>query len=713
MGRPAILTTLVLALPSLVGAQEKVPVFRSAVELITVDAVVLDKAGRPVRGLKAEDFEITEGGKPQEVTSFEAVDLGDRPAAEPAASSPVATNLRSPRIPERAVVILVDDLGLAPPEIPPLVKALTHLMEGAFGTGDEVTLGSTSGLLWWSVRWPEGREDLHALADTLRGHKVAESASQFMSDWEAYRINLFEAANDTSSGTSRPGAAAAPAPVIPGTDITGRVVKRWIGTRVCAPENPGLCAQMVQMRASELDSLRRDRTRAIMAGVERAVFSLTGLRGRKELFLFSEGFLSDQELPLVQQVAGACREANLVVNFVDARGLVASIEEATAAFSGLPPSPQEQALVELERVNFESQGSVGLAEDTGGLAVSSTNDLAGGARRILDESRVYYLLGYYAPPGKGARAWRSLKVKVKRPGVRVRARKGYTLGTAEGLALAAPPQGSKRERSSGAGADAAGGDLETARALTSAVDSDGIPLRAMAYVFDEPKPGKARVLVAVEADLRSLDLRSGEDEQRATLDLTILATHRDTGAVARADEKLEIQRAAPGGWSLFTREFELAPGVSQARVVAKAEGSGRIGAVTARFEVPALSGLRLSTPILTDEVRPGARPEPVLKAHRVFKPSGILYCQFQVFGAAKDAQGTARVEASYLLQDASGAEVRRSERKPIATVPGGPVMRLLGLPLEGLMSGAYEFQLRVVDTMSGAALERAETFRLE
>jgi VWFA-related protein len=708
--------------PSFLAAQERgVPVFSSEVELITVDAVVLDNESRPVRGLEAADFVIEEDGKRQVITSFEAIDLGALASAKPAPpASPVATNLGGSRAPGRSFVILVDDLGLAGANMPALATALARLLEDAFDAGNEVTLGSTSGSLWWSVRWPEGRDDLRVLVAKLRARKVVQSSADFMSDWEAYRIDNFEGASDIASGTSRPGAGAAAPVVSPGTDLTARVVRRWTETSVCAPENPGLCAQMVRMRARERNSERRDRTRATMAAVERAIFSLTGVRGRKELLLFSEGFLHDVDLPVVKQVAGACREANIVVNFVDARGLIASIEESTASASGRGPGAQELALIELERVRFEADGSAALAEDTGGLAVTSTNDLAAGARRIVDESRVYYLLGYQAPPGKGARDWRKVDVEVRRPGVRVRTRKGYVLRpppTADSFALAAPVQGAKDRKKKTDGPlalEVKGGSLETARALTNSFDADGIPLRAMAYVFDESTPGKGRVLVAIEADMRGLDFR-GEDKPRATLDLTVVAASLETGTASRADQRIEVYRSASGppGWSLFTHEFELAPGVTQARVVVRDQGSGRLGAVTARFEVPPLSGLRLSTPILTDQVSPGSRPQPVLAARRAFKPSGILYCQFQVLGAAKDAEGTPRVDASYVLRLASGVEVRSGERKPIAAVPGGPVMRLLGLPLDGLPGGDYELVLRVVDTTSGRSLERAEPFRLE
>jgi hypothetical protein len=55
--------------------QEPVATFRAGVRAIQIDAVVTDATGNPVRGLTADDFVITEKGKPQPITTFEAVDI--------------------------------------------------------------------------------------------------------------------------------------------------------------------------------------------------------------------------------------------------------------------------------------------------------------------------------------------------------------------------------------------------------------------------------------------------------------------------------------------------------------------------------------------------------------------------------------------------------------------------------------------------------------
>jgi VWFA-related protein len=72
-----------------------------------------------------------------------------------------------------------------------------------------------------------------------------------------------------------------------------------------------------------------------------------------------------------------------------------------------------------------------LAENTDGLAIVDTNDLNGGMRRIVDDLSSYYLLGYYSSNSKLDGGFRRITVRVKRPGVQVRARRGYRAATAE------------------------------------------------------------------------------------------------------------------------------------------------------------------------------------------------------------------------------------------------------------------------------------------
>ena len=77
-------TALIVAAISLVGfsthpihGQTVAEVFKDTVEVVEIQVPVnvIDKDGEPIRDLTAEDFQIFDGKKVQEVTGFRVVDL--------------------------------------------------------------------------------------------------------------------------------------------------------------------------------------------------------------------------------------------------------------------------------------------------------------------------------------------------------------------------------------------------------------------------------------------------------------------------------------------------------------------------------------------------------------------------------------------------------------------------------------------------------------
>jgi hypothetical protein len=208
--------------------------------------------------------------------------------------------------------------------------------------------------------------------------------------------------------------------------------------------------------------------------------------------------------------------------------------------------------------------------------------------------------------------------------------------------------------------------------------------------------------------------------------MAISIAQRDTGKVQRLDQRIDVAgaRATSGangpltawqeGWLTLSREFDLSSGVVQARIVVRDEFLGRTGALTLRFEVPSASGLRLSTPLLTDRVaqaREGGPARPVPVAHRDFRDDRRVYCQFEVFGAAGEAAAR-RVEASYELRRRDGDVVRRGEPSLISPTADGRLVRLLALPESSLSPGEYELVLRVKEEATGQTRERIEPLRL-
>ena len=66
-----------------------------------------------------------------------------------------------------------------------------------------------------------------------------------------------------------------------------------------------------------------------------------------------------------------------------------------------------------------------LADNTDGRAIVNRNDLAAGMKQIVRDTSAYYLLGYNSTHTATDGKFHEIKVRVKRPGIQVRARKGY------------------------------------------------------------------------------------------------------------------------------------------------------------------------------------------------------------------------------------------------------------------------------------------------
>jgi hypothetical protein len=121
---------------------------------------------------------------------------------------------------------------------------------------------------------------------------------------------------------------------------------------------------------------------------------------------------------------------------VYARGLV-------AFDSPIGPDPPPSLQQDAANLRARQNSLRFLADDTDGISIINTNNIDGMLRRVVDDLSSYYLMAYYASNTKLDGRFRTISVKVKRPGVTVRARKGYRAFTADevarGTANSTPP----------------------------------------------------------------------------------------------------------------------------------------------------------------------------------------------------------------------------------------------------------------------------------
>jgi hypothetical protein len=133
-----------------------------------------------------------------------------------------------------------------------------------------------------------------------------------------------------------------------------------------------------------------------------------------------------------RDILDEANRANASFYPIDPRGLAVfdeNIVPAAGVGMGVNANPMVGLVEDRARLTARSTSLRTLADATDGVAVVDTNDLARGLRRIVDDLSSYYLLGYYSG-GKLDGKFHSISVRVKRPGIQVRARRGYLANTA-------------------------------------------------------------------------------------------------------------------------------------------------------------------------------------------------------------------------------------------------------------------------------------------
>jgi VWFA-related protein len=166
---------------------------------------------------------------------------------------------------------------------------------------------------------------------------------------------------------------------------------------------------------------KRRRIRAAYGTIERVAGALAGWRGRKAIFLIAQSFIHSLEENTSDAAIRASLSSNAAVYYVDAYGLMGpSVFRADAPAN---PPPQDSGVLTAKPI-FGVTGGWNLADATGGSTFEDSNDLRLGLDLMETESRAYYLLGYQ-PEGPFDRKWHKIEVKVSRPGVTLRARRGY------------------------------------------------------------------------------------------------------------------------------------------------------------------------------------------------------------------------------------------------------------------------------------------------
>ena len=407
-------------------------VVRISVTLVQVDVAVSDGKGRPIPDLKPEDFEVFEDGQRQQITNFSFV--SPRPAPPPPEAVPVRkpteknvppppARLRPNQI-DRTIALVVDDLTLTVESSPFVRQALKKFVDEQMQPGDLVAIIRTGAGMGALQMFTADKRILYAAIERVR--------------WSPSSNTLYTFAPVTNDAEN-PNA------------MLGRILHQETNPSQLDPKR-----KVPERATDELDKFRQEVfSIGTLGALHFVIRALRDLPGRKSVVLFSEGLRIYNREQNVLRVRDAVRNltdlanrSSAVIYTIDARGLqpltmtaadnlAGDFDTSTSGLMSEGGGDNGIWLAEPGAYNsqrrddfFESQDGLNyLAQQTGGFFVKNTNDLNGGIRRVLKDQESYYLIGFIPQestfrPDK-ARGFHDLKVKVNRPGMRVRTRSGF------------------------------------------------------------------------------------------------------------------------------------------------------------------------------------------------------------------------------------------------------------------------------------------------
>jgi VWFA-related protein len=379
------------------------PPFRASIDVVEVDVIVQDKTGRFVNDLSLDDFELQDNLAPQPIEQlYLATADGSgtvRAAAAPFALSGAPGSTSRVRA-ARVFVAVFDDTHLTPGGFKRTQAAALSLFKDQFRDGDVGGVVSEGRMA--NGRLTSDREELLKAVRSVKPN--AKANARIFEEREWPRLSAIEAVR------------------IAGED---RAVLDEAVRRACS-DDPDQCRLVDASAAvrSKAIRLRQDTTAGSARTLQILNTLLTGLarlEGHKTILLLSEGFIAEQSWPLVQDVVGVAARANARLYTLDARGLDRGMSDRATAVA---PGVDDGLSRLLQQMDFGGDSVNSLAADTGGFVVRNTNIFDKAIAQIAADASNYYVLGYrpvMVPDGK----FHKISVKVKRPGVVVRARRGY------------------------------------------------------------------------------------------------------------------------------------------------------------------------------------------------------------------------------------------------------------------------------------------------
>jgi VWFA-related protein len=641
-----------MAWPEARSQEPQRPVFRGGVELVQVDVVVLDsKTGWPVRGLKPADFTILDQKRPQKVATFYEAHH-EHPRDEPVFPLDLPMDVADNSLAQasRVVVIVVDDLHIAPPDTEP-VRALVRQVVADLGPKASIGLVLTSGKR--GVEVSDDRAEVFQAVEKFAGQRRDPrlgGGGEFGDPgfWDDHA--LFKTLEDVAK--------------MLGVEAERR--KAFILISPGLPINVAGLFDTMQARPAAPAPMSREGS--------------MGSPASRQAF---------DDIALLDMM-DAMRRANVATYAISTRAATTPIDPGFLIDDSItragPPEREPGTLTAgllWDHPAYRARDFLSeIARASGGFALVNRAGFADGLLRLADDLDHYYMLGFY--PDDAGRKWRNLDVQVNRPDVTLRFRRGYQLGVAT-----KPPK--NKDPMVGFSA--------------SVLPKTDLPLKMFATVL--PSRGKTpRLAVTMQVRVPRAAMADVDGVLRDVLKITSLAVDTVKRKVVKGiarERRVMLKPAANTTLEeqityQIASEWDLPPGRYQLRTSAHSAKMDKGGSVYLTIDVPDFSKAPVSLTGLVVGYADAKRPavamtsieravlpfEPVLD--RVFTNRDTLRISYAVWRRSLADAAVTGIE----LLDERRTVIRSIHQQVKPMTPG---LVDVSLPLTDLPAGAYRIRV--------------------
>jgi VWFA-related protein len=355
--------------------------------LVQIDTFVTDKDGKPIKGLKKENFDLDEDGKRQTLNALDYFDIEgiEKAAKSDETKAPIVVSLKNAPDPEvvreqvrdhRMIVLFFDMTSMQPEDLLRATDSAKKFIHDKMSPADIVAIVSFGTQLVLNTDFTNDRDVLYQAVQRL----------------------------------------------IPGKDANLSTLSTSASDTVTADDESAFSAD-----DTEFNIFNTDRK---LFAMETLSGMLGGIPGKKSVMQFTGGITQSGEDNRAELIAAtnAANKNNVSFYTVDSRGLLTDMPDATAGATAGNAGFTGGATYQQTQSRQDSRDTLStLAEDTGGKAFFDEGDLGATFAKVESDNTGYYLISYYSTDTKEDGRYRRVHVKLvgNFPGAHLRYREGY------------------------------------------------------------------------------------------------------------------------------------------------------------------------------------------------------------------------------------------------------------------------------------------------